>query len=454
MSIVLNKRSKELVDGSVKSPTPENLNFGEIAINYKKGNETLFIKNDENEVVPLKIGKSSSHTTTIQKNETVHIFKGPGRPDKPETTEGALDNVTVQNGDMFVSSDGAGSGAWVWTYLGGKWIVTNGDTGWYELSPLSKDARNSNTPRLNFGDNRILGKIRYRRINNQVYCALGGNEYGSFKIANLHDLWGQIKLPTSGDKNNKTTPNLGPCFEPITDVSVPIFTDMSNMREYVEDKGGNTNIVDLNNLGLNKEFTLNDNDENTLQRTIVSQDILIRPFHFDGELYDKMVIKSVTFNFQDINFKNLNNGEYRLNVTNVNIEGSKTVNLNYRFLCNITKSGKNVRMDNFRFILDNVTYNRDNYTSMYGNVIIGNFIAFSRNGSANDNEVGQLLIRLIGNKIQSDGVLMLRGVSRVDIYLRHSNFSWATDGPWPEASDFKGYKIGDRFSIENFNSIS
>ena len=167
-----------------------------------------------------------------------------------------------------------------------------------------------------------------------------------------------------------------------------------------------------------------------------------------------MVIKSVTFNFQDINFKNLNNGEYRLNVTNVNIEGSKTVNLNYRFLCNITKSGKNVRMDNFRFILDNVTYNRDNYTSMYGNVIIGNFIAFSRNGSANDNEVGQLLIRLIGNKILSDGVLMWRGISRVDIYLRHSNFSWATDGPWPEASDFKGYKIGNRFSIENFNSIS
>lgn len=68
MSIVLNKRSKELVDGLVKVPTPENLNYGEIAINYKKGNETLFIKNDENEVVSLKIGKTSSHETIVQKS--------------------------------------------------------------------------------------------------------------------------------------------------------------------------------------------------------------------------------------------------------------------------------------------------------------------------------------------------------------------------------------------------
>lgn len=454
MSIVLNKRSKELVDGSVKAPTPENLNYGEIAINYKKGNETLFIKNDENEVVSLKIGKTSSHETIVQKSESVHIFKGPGRLDKPETTNGTLENSTVQNGDMYVSSDGADSGAWIWTFLGGKWIVTNGDTGWYEMSPLSKDAKNNNIQRFNWGDNRILGKIRYRRINNQVYCTLGGNEYGSFKIANLDNLWGQIKLPTSGDKNNKTTPNLGPCFEPTLDVSVPIFTDMSNMREYVEDKGGNANTVDLNNLGLNKEFTLNDSGENTLQRTIVSQDIMVRPFHFDGELYEKMVIKGVTFNFQSINFKTLNSGVYTLSVSDVNIEGSKTVNLNYRFICTINKNGNNIRMYDFKFILDNVKYNTNNYTSMYGNVIIGNLIVFSRNGSANDNEVGQLLIHLIGNKIQSDGVLMWRGIPKVDIYLRHSNFNWATDGPWPEVSDFKGYKIGNRFSIENFNSIS
>lgn len=36
-----------------KQPKPDDLLYGEIAINYGKGYETLFIKNSENEVIPF-----------------------------------------------------------------------------------------------------------------------------------------------------------------------------------------------------------------------------------------------------------------------------------------------------------------------------------------------------------------------------------------------------------------
>ena len=44
---VLHKRSNE----KNKMPQPEDLQYGELAINYKKDNETIYIKNDQNEII-------------------------------------------------------------------------------------------------------------------------------------------------------------------------------------------------------------------------------------------------------------------------------------------------------------------------------------------------------------------------------------------------------------------
>ena len=54
MKKILNIRSNQLDNnGLPKSPTESQLLYGEIAINYKKSKETLFIKNDENEIIPF-----------------------------------------------------------------------------------------------------------------------------------------------------------------------------------------------------------------------------------------------------------------------------------------------------------------------------------------------------------------------------------------------------------------
>lgn len=64
------------------------------------------------------------------------VLKGPGRPDMPETTGGAIEGV-VPVGTVYVSTDGAGVGALVWMrarHAARKdptkgWFVLYGDTG-------------------------------------------------------------------------------------------------------------------------------------------------------------------------------------------------------------------------------------------------------------------------------------------------------------------------------------
>ena len=47
-------KSKVIENGAPKLPTASDLHFGEIAVNYAKGYETLSIKNDSGDVVTFK----------------------------------------------------------------------------------------------------------------------------------------------------------------------------------------------------------------------------------------------------------------------------------------------------------------------------------------------------------------------------------------------------------------
>ena len=48
---VINKKSSVITEGQPKMPTPDQLMYGEIAVNYADGYETLAIKNSSNEIV-------------------------------------------------------------------------------------------------------------------------------------------------------------------------------------------------------------------------------------------------------------------------------------------------------------------------------------------------------------------------------------------------------------------
>ena len=50
---LLHVRSNQLVDGKAKAPTAEQIGYGEIAVNYAPGYETLFVKNSGDTVVGI-----------------------------------------------------------------------------------------------------------------------------------------------------------------------------------------------------------------------------------------------------------------------------------------------------------------------------------------------------------------------------------------------------------------
>lgn len=75
-NIVKNIRSKELNGNGPKLPTSGQLDYGEIAVNYKKGYETLSLKNDNNEIVSLSVNTIEDvkvNETSVVTNKTANI---------------------------------------------------------------------------------------------------------------------------------------------------------------------------------------------------------------------------------------------------------------------------------------------------------------------------------------------------------------------------------------------
>lgn len=95
----------------------------------------------------------------------VKWLKGKGRPDKPETTEGAIVG-DEEDCTRYLSTDGAGVGAWEWEKRGGVWHVVRGDTGWRRImAPIM--------PRV---------RILFRRIGTTVHMQVDGGIYPYFKL--------------------------------------------------------------------------------------------------------------------------------------------------------------------------------------------------------------------------------------------------------------------------------
>ena len=74
MGKILHKRSSALIDGQPKLPTPEQLEFGEIAINFSKGHETFSILNTQSGITTfssdeVRDAKLSAHT----ENSALHL---------------------------------------------------------------------------------------------------------------------------------------------------------------------------------------------------------------------------------------------------------------------------------------------------------------------------------------------------------------------------------------------
>lgn len=59
---IIHKNSSVVVDGSPKLPTSSQLEYGEIAVNYANGQETISLKNSNNEIVTFSSDKKFEET--------------------------------------------------------------------------------------------------------------------------------------------------------------------------------------------------------------------------------------------------------------------------------------------------------------------------------------------------------------------------------------------------------
>ena len=115
---VLHKRSNVLD----KIPKPEDLKYGEIAINYKKGSERINIKNDEDEIVQFITEEDLAHAKYELLDFSLTGLTGSLTP---------CSNTTMPNGistgriDISISAEKAVN--WAVASLA-KWEVFNGST--------------------------------------------------------------------------------------------------------------------------------------------------------------------------------------------------------------------------------------------------------------------------------------------------------------------------------------
>lgn len=161
----------------------------------------------------------------------VKWLKGKGRPDKPETTEGAIVG-DEEDSTRYLSTDGAGTGAWEWEKRGGVWHVVRGDTGWREFENSEK----------------YLGKIKLRRTNDRVSIEFGGGKW---------DYFGTVRLSQSAKDPNKENDinayrielhRLSEGFRSCTNAINQIFDDETNAQVGMVLVGGvkdNLGMVDL-----------------------------------------------------------------------------------------------------------------------------------------------------------------------------------------------------------------
>ena len=106
---VLNKRSSVVVDGEPKLPTPQQLDYGEIAINFADGYETMSIKNDEDEIVKFssdrywqQIIEEDEYINATALNELNRRF---GNYATSSDTHNAIDTIVSNFGMYATSSD-------------------------------------------------------------------------------------------------------------------------------------------------------------------------------------------------------------------------------------------------------------------------------------------------------------------------------------------------------------
>jgi hypothetical protein len=146
---ILQKRSADLINGKPKLPSSADLEYGELAVNYAKGQETITLKNNDDEVVEFK-SKNYIDNTYYTKTEIDNMLyryvsedmvkqmikeaisridggiitpEEPGTPDEPETPDEPIVEELGQISDdnqIIINEDLLPPGTYTLKYIDGN----------------------------------------------------------------------------------------------------------------------------------------------------------------------------------------------------------------------------------------------------------------------------------------------------------------------------------------------
>lgn len=111
----------------------------------------------------LDLGNNGTEQDFI--NSLSRVIIGEGRPDILTTTNGKITGNEL-NGTEYISTDGAGVGAFKWIKRNNQWVVTEGDTGWLKITTNLFER----------------GFIKMKRRGNICYVTLGGGRYDTVTL--------------------------------------------------------------------------------------------------------------------------------------------------------------------------------------------------------------------------------------------------------------------------------
>ena len=108
---ILNKRKSASQNGETLSPSPQQLDYGELAINYHEGNETFFIKNSNNDVVSFSCDNNSKvhlpSVTSSDNGKILQVVNGQFALVVPVTIysgDGTPSSSIGNNGDIYLQT--------------------------------------------------------------------------------------------------------------------------------------------------------------------------------------------------------------------------------------------------------------------------------------------------------------------------------------------------------------
>lgn len=96
------KRSNVLVTGSAKAPTAEQMEYGELAVNYNTEDPVIFIKDSLNNVIRL-----TNADQTVEWDEILDKPAIPGFDDIPDVYDGQINVNAALNGGLTATGSNA-----------------------------------------------------------------------------------------------------------------------------------------------------------------------------------------------------------------------------------------------------------------------------------------------------------------------------------------------------------